>query len=73
MMFLFHVDPNWYQRYWWEERSGRGQAPRLRALIGIAAKRILRMFRPMRNDGRASASADAGAAIVVRRHRSATP
>jgi hypothetical protein len=39
----FQVDPNWYQRYWLEEHPRR--APRLQALIGIAAKRILRLFR----------------------------
>jgi hypothetical protein len=49
------VDRNWYHRYWLDESSGSVQAPPLRALIGIAGKRILRMFRPMRNDGNASA------------------
>ena len=52
-MIPFQVDPNWYQRYWLDEHSGSVQA-----LIGIAAKRILRLFRPMRNGG--SASVDAG-------------
>ena len=50
------VDPNWYQRYWLEEHPGR--APRLQALIGIAAKRTLRLFHSMRNG--VSASVDAG-------------
>jgi|tagenome__1003787_1003787.scaffolds.fasta_scaffold20486524_3 hypothetical protein len=54
----FRVDPNWYQRYWLDEHPGSVQAPLLQALIGIAAKRILRLFRPMRNGG--SASVDAG-------------
>ena len=54
-MIPFLVDRNWYQRYWLDESSGCVQAPLLRALIGIAGKRILRMFRPMRNDGSASA------------------
>jgi len=54
-MIPFLVDRNWYQRYWLDESSGSVQAPLLRALIGIAGKRILRMFRPMRNDGSASA------------------
>ena len=57
-MVPFLVDRNWYQRYWWGESSDSVQAPLLRALIGIAGKRILCMFRPMRNGG--SASVDAG-------------
>ena len=51
------VDRNWYQRYWLDESSRRVQAPLLRALIGIAGKRILRMFRPMRNGTSASVHA----------------
>jgi hypothetical protein len=54
-MIPFPVDRNWYQRYWLDERSDSGQARLLRGLIGIAGKRILRMFRPIRNDGSASA------------------
>ena len=57
-MIPFPVDRNWYQRYWLDEGSGSVQTPLLRALIGIVGKRILRMFRRMRNDG--SASFDAG-------------
>ena len=57
-MIPFQVDRNWYQRYWLDEGSGSVQTPLLRALIGIVGKRILRMFRPMRNG--ASASVDAG-------------
>ena len=51
-MIPWQVDPNWYQRYWLEEHPGSAQA-----LIGIAAKRILRLFRPMRNGGTASVDA----------------
>jgi hypothetical protein len=54
-MIPFLVDRNWYQRYWLDESPGSVQAPPLRGLIGITGQRILRMFRPMRNDGSASA------------------
>ena len=50
-MIPWHVDPNWYQRYWLEEHPGSVQA-----LIGIA-KRILRLFRPVRIGGSASVHA----------------
>jgi hypothetical protein len=53
----FLVQRDWYQRYWLDEGPGCVQEPLLQARIGMAAKRILRMFRPMRN-GR-SASVDA--------------
>ena len=62
----WQVDPNWYQRYWLEEHPGSMQAR-----IGIAAKRIVRLFRPLRNSG--SASVDAASAIVTRPHRSVMP
>jgi hypothetical protein len=52
-MIPFPIDPNWYQRYWLDEHPGSVQAPLLQALIGIAAKRILRLFGPMRNGGSA--------------------
>jgi hypothetical protein len=58
-MIPFPADRNWYQRYWWDEGPGSVQAPLLRALTRIAAKRVLRLFRPTRNGG--SASIDGGA------------
>jgi hypothetical protein len=63
----FQVDRDWYQRYWLDEDPGCVQASLRRAWIGRAARRILRMFRPMRNSG--SASVDAAMAIVAPRHR----
>ena len=66
---LIQIDPNWYQRYWVEEHPRR--APLLRARIGMAAKRILRMFRPMRNGG--SASVDAADDGVVNPTQPAAP
>jgi len=59
-MMPFMVDRNWYERYWLDEPSGSVQAPPLRALIGIAEKHLLRIFRPMQNGGSASANVDAG-------------
>jgi len=57
-MIPFQVDPNWYRRYWLDERLVSVQAPVQAPLLQIAAKRILGLFRPMRNGG--SASVDAG-------------
>lgn len=56
-MIPFLVQRDWYQRYWLDEGPGCVQAPLLRARIGMAAKRILSMFRPMRNGGSASVDA----------------
>jgi len=54
---FLQIDRNWYQRYWWDEGPGSVQPPLMRALVGIAGKRILRMFRPMRNGTSASVHA----------------
>ena len=70
-MIPFLVQRDWYQRYWLDEDPGCLQAPLLRARIGMAAKRILRMFRPMRNGG--SASVDAADDGVVNPTRPAAP
>ena len=56
-MIPFPFERDWYQRYWLDEGPRRVQAPLLRARIGMAAKRILRMFRPRRNGGSASVDA----------------
>lgn len=53
----FMIQRDWYQRYWLDEGPGCVQAPPLRARIGMAAKRILRRFRSMRNGGSASVDA----------------
>ena len=71
MPIPFLVQRDWYQRYWLDEGPGCVQEPLLRARIGIAAKRILRMFRPMRN-GR-SASVDAADDGVVNPTQPAAP
>jgi hypothetical protein len=63
----FQVDPDWYQRYWLDEDPGCVQASLRRARIGKAAKRILRMFRPMGNSR--SASVAAAVRIVAPRDR----
>ena len=66
-MTPFQVDRDWYQRYWLDEDPGCVQASLRRAWIGRAAKRILRMFRPMRNSG--SGSVDAAVPSSRREHR----
>ena len=65
------VERDWYQRYWLDEDPVCVQAPLLRTWTGRVAKRILRMFRPMRNGG--SASVDAADDGVVNPTRPAAP
>ena len=70
-MIPFLVERDWYQRYWLDEDPGCVQASLRRAWIGSAAKRILRMFHPMRNGG--SASVDAADDGVVNLTQPAAP